>query len=73
MYLYLIKRTDDVGHDETESVIIAALAPAPARKIAQSVRGDQLPEVWLSASIKNIGKASRDIKPGIVHTAFREG
>lgn len=73
MYLYLVDRTDDLGYDETESVVVAANTPKQARKIAATAPGDQSSAVWETASVSNIGTARKGLRAGIVHSAFRAG
>lgn len=76
MYLYLIARTDDVGHDEVRSVVVAASTPALARQTARDIReGDQSPEVWApaTATLTRIGTADRRVRAGVVHMDMNHG
>lgn len=76
MYLYLIARTDEVGHDEVRSVVVAAPTAAMARQAARGIdEGDQSPEVWApaTATLTRLGTADRKVRAGIVHMDTRQG
>lgn len=75
LFLYLIERQDDVGHDETESVMVAAVTPKQARELAKGVRGDQSPLVWAHghAKLRKIGTAAAAVKQGILHENYNRG
>lgn len=76
MYLYLIARTDNVGHDEVRSVVVAAPTAAMARQAAKDIdEGDQSPEVWAPATAKltRIGTADRRVRAGVVHMDTNPG
>lgn len=73
--LYLIDRQDNVGHDETDSVIVAAVTPKQAREIAATVEGDQPSSVWAhgQAKLQRVGTAVAKQKQGIVLRSYRAG
>lgn len=69
--LYLIKRQDDVGYHEIESMVVAAPTPALARQEAREIdEGVQSPEVWSTdnAAIQKIGTATARVRQGVVHS-----
>jgi beta-lactamase class A len=74
--LYLIKREDDVDHDEVRSVVVAAPTAAVARQTAKKIEeGDQTPEVWApeTASLTKIGTAAPRVRAGVVHMDIKSG
>lgn len=75
MNLYLIKRTDCIGYDETDSVVVAAASEAKAREHAKGAEGDQPSSIWLSeaTTVELLGTARRGVRAGIVHTSYRPG
>ena len=76
MYLYLIARTDDVGHDEVRSVVVAAPTAALARQAARDIKeGDQSPEVWApaTATLNRLGTADRKVRAGVIHMDMHHG
>lgn len=73
MYLWRIERTDDVQHDETESVIVAATTEVGARMEAMAARGDQPSGVWLTATAEHIGDARYGMPRGIVMESYKAG
>lgn len=74
MNIYLIERTDDVGYDETASVVVIAKSYAAARREACNARGDQRDSVWSAGSskIQELGVAFGSVA-GIVLSDFRAG
>lgn len=73
MNLYLLERHDDVGYDEFDSIVVAALSEDAARAIRP--RGGWAPDVaWddvETLTCVNIGVTH--LPTGIVHTSFNAG
>lgn len=63
--LYLIERTDEIGYDEYDSVIVASTGSELAMQKA--------PFSLDHVTCKLIGTAAQDIPPGVVHSSFNAG
>lgn len=46
MNIYLVKRTDDYGYDETVSYVAFAPDETTARTLGEPLCGDQAPSIW---------------------------
>lgn len=73
MNLYLLERTDDVGYDEFDSIVVAA--PTEHAACAIRPRGGWVPdnqaEDGVTLRIALIG--TTHLPTGIVHTSFNAG
>jgi len=64
MNLYLLKRSDHVGYDETAEMVVAAESAAKARTVASGNTADENPAVWLDSAkstVRIIGTAKTTV------------
>lgn len=75
MNIYLLKRDDEqIGYDEADSFVVAALGVRAARELAAKDAGDEGDEAWLEAgrsTCRKLGEGS--VKAGVVVRSFNAG
>jgi hypothetical protein len=70
MNIYLVSRTDDIGYDEYDSIVIAAKTAQEACSVHPGGDAWQKPE---DLKVELIGKAIKGSKQGIVLASFNAG
>lgn len=72
MNLWLLRRGDQAGYDQTHGVVVVAESPDQAREIAGGTPGEQPPSIWYlpATKIECIGTAAEGMTPGIVLSDF---
>jgi hypothetical protein len=72
--LYLVKRTDEYGYDESVSYVAAAEDENVARKLGQHLTGDQPWSIWWAPTtlVIKIGTAGPGAtEPFVIHEHYR--
>lgn len=67
MNLYLVKRTDDIGYDEYDSVVVSAVSECAAKYEAT--------ELWSKydpVTVELIGMSINQ-EAGVIHSSFNAG
>lgn len=73
MNLYLISQTANTDYDTYDAAVVCAPNEEAAKQIVPS---PEVPGAWAApqqVSAKLIGKAARDIAPGVVLSSFNAG
>lgn len=78
MFLYLLKRRNVTGYDydHARSMVVAAVEPAQARRLASEECGDEGKAPWLdakAATLRRIGVAGPGVRAGVVLRDYNEG
>lgn len=73
MNIYVVLRTDDVGFDESDGCVVAAIHVSDAIALAKTLRGDQDPSVWDHASVQQVGPAITGAEEHIILSSFCAG
>ena len=74
MNIYLLERTEDIGYDEADGFVVAAVGVAKARALAGEGSGDEGAGPWLEpgqSTCRKIGEGT--VKPGVVLRSYNAG
>lgn len=73
MKLWKLERTGDIGYDEADGFVIAALTPKEARLIASNWAGDEGSCVWTSKSLSTCRTIVVGKRPRVILRSYAGG
>ena len=89
MFLYLLRRTESIGHDEVRGAVVIAPGPTEARRVFADASpnvidhdgplkcpGGEGSAPWLDtkrSTVRQIGWTASNRKPGVVQVDFNAG